>query len=279
MTDERVREGVAIWVAVILGACGSGAGSGDADASQAGDPDAAIATDAQEEPTEPFRAGNNQISVHNGAQLTVQFRAGTEGPGTCLFEMVAGCELQTCELDGPTPFPDAGAITVTSPAGEIMLAPDADGRYSGGGGASWEVGDEIQVAAAGADVPAFDQTLIGPGNVESVVAPDLNAPFVVRRDEPFPVTWTGADERVTLAINCRLPDMPTVQMRCIFDDGSLSDTAPVDALARLPACESPYVGFYLFTEHRRHVEPGDGSMVKVSARGTIHTAPAMVTIE
>jgi hypothetical protein len=256
-------------VAVIACACGSvkevagdGAAAGDAPpAADAPPPDAAL----------PRRLADSVIFL-SSLGANIRFSADTEGPGSCLSEYVEGCEIQTC-LDGggSLPLPHAGLITTTSAAGVIMFEPDEDGLYSSES-VLWSDGEEVTITAAGDQVPAFEEVLVGPGNIATVVAPPFGGGLVISRAEPLEVEWTGAEEFGGIAIRC--DQAGSIQVRCPFDSGT-SGVVPVAALERLPACVSANVT--VFTENRRLVEPAPEWLIRVALRGGLH--PTTATIE
>lgn len=217
----------------------------------------------------PHRIADSAVLIGRDVDSQIRFSADTDGPGSCLSEEVAGCEMQTC-IGGehPLPRPDAGVVSVLPTRGTpTSYPPDADGLYPSLPAASWDDGDDVTIAAAGGEVPAFSEVLTGPADVESVVT---SYPDPIPRDQPLAVEWTGADSLVAIAIVCPMP--PRVQLRCPFPDG-LRGEVPVAAMERLPACEGTV---NLFSEDRRVIEPGPDWLVRVALRGLVDTTPATI---
>jgi hypothetical protein len=217
----------------------------------------------------PHRIADSAVLIGRTVDSQIRFSADPDGPGSCLSEEVAGCEIQTCiGGDHPLPRPDAGEVSVSSTSGEpTSYSPDADGLYPSLPAASWDDGEDVTIAAAGGEVPAFSEVLTGPADVESIAG---DYPDPIPRDQPLAVAWAGADSLVAIAIVC--PVSPRVQLRCPFPDG-LSGEVPVAALERLPACEG---SVNVLTEDRRVVEPGPDWLVRVAVRGLTYTTPATI---
>ena len=230
----------------------------------------------------PVRAGNSFLTLHDGdgyATMRAQFWAAASGPGSCSFEEVAGCRLSICEQVPDGPRPHAGDIAVSSPVSEGVLVPGENGGYplvEDIGAVTWSPGDEIEVAAAGGEVPAFQVTLIGPPSIDDVLSPDLDgdvAVIPVPRDQPFLFEWAGADEAVVALATCQANETTRFQARCELSPGANAGVIPPEALARLPAgCTGD---LWLTTEAQRLVELDDGGwLVRVHARGPLFGSDA-----
>jgi hypothetical protein len=266
-----VRVAALLMVGAAWLACGSdddGAGAdggpGAGDGAAGGD---APAIDA----AGPRRVADSILFVQRGGSVTIRFSDQPDGPGSCLSEPVAGCEIQTCMTGAVVPpRPDAGLVSVTpaETSGQSYL-PDDSGTYPGSPAVSWSDGEPLTIAAAGGEVPAFAVDLTGPGDVASVVSPAYPNPTVAR-DQALLVEWTGAESLVAIAIVCQAEE--TVQVRCPFPDGTTGQV-PVAALQRLPACSAQ---LHVFTEDRRVVEPGPEWPIRVAARGAILSTTATV---
>jgi hypothetical protein len=257
-----------VWLAIAVAGCRLH--SAEVDALDAATPaaDADVPPDAAAAAS--FRAGNSVVIAVNGEALGAHFWAGSTGPGSCLYEPVAGCELRTCEATPDGTWPSAGRIAFTSTLDESALVPAADGHYAPAhdeATLSWNPGDAIRISAEGGAVPAFDQDLTGPASIESLVAPEPSAEGVaVRRDEPLAVAWTGADQNATASVSCEPDGTTRVQVHCELTDGSQTGSIPAAALSRLPA-SCPAASLVLSTEERAYVDPGGGFLVKIAVRG------------
>lgn len=217
------------------------------------------------------RIADSVVFIQRAGQATIRFSDDPEGPASCLSEPVAGCEVQTCMGgNAAVPRPDAGLVSVTpdSTPGQSYL-PDGNGIYPSAPGASWEDGEAVTIAAAGAEVPAFQVDLTGPGDVESVVAPAYPNP-VIARDQALLVEWTGTESFVAVALSCQADQF--VQLRCPFPDGTTAEV-PVAALQRLPACTG---NMHVFTEDRRVIEPAPEWPLRVATRGRILSTQATI---
>lgn len=254
----------------LCAACGDDDGGAVGDGGQVGDSGAEA--DAPIDAAGPRRVADSVVFVQRANSPQIRFSDDPEGPASCLSEPVAGCEIQTCSTEAvPLPRPDAGQVTVTpAGGGQETYLPDAMGEYPAGAAVTWEDGEEVAIAAEGAEVPAFQVDLTGPGDVTSVLAPGFPGP-IIRRDQALLVEWTGAESFVGVAIRC--PVSEPVQVRCPLPDGTTGQV-PVAALQRLPACGG--ASFSVFTEHRQVVEPGPGWAIRVATRGAIVSTTATV---
>jgi hypothetical protein len=267
----------AVRIIVLALACPIGVGcGGDDDGGAAGDggqaDDGSPEADAPIDAAGPRRIADSVIFVGRGAAPLIRFSDDPEGPGSCLSEPVAGCEIQTCTAEpSAPPRPDAGAVSITPAGGggESYL-PDAEGTYPTAPVVTWEVGETVTVEAEGGEVPAFSLDAVGPADVLSVVAPVFPNP-VIPRDQALLVEWTGAESFAAIAIRC--PTGDPVQVRCPFPDGTTGQV-PVAALRRLPACAGASVN--VFTEDRHVVEPGPVWPIRVGLRGAILTTTATI---
>ena len=230
----------------------------------------------------PVRAGNSFLTLHDSdgyATMRAQFWAAASGPGSCSFEEVAGCRLSICEQLPDGPRPHAGNITVRSPDSEGVLVPGENGDYplvDDVGAVTWSPGEEIEVSAAGGEVPAFQVTLIGSASIDDVLSPDLDgdvAVIPVPRDQPFRFEWAGADESVHALASCQPSETTRLQVRCELSPGAHAGVIPPEALSRLPA-GCPEGDLWLTTEAQQLVELDGGWLVRVHARGPLYGSEA-----
>lgn len=259
-------------MSVLLAACGSGGGDEDGDAgsaSDAGSPQDAGAADAGG----PVRITDSKIFPQRASSTTITFGLDADGPGSCLSEIVSGCEVQDCEAATDVVHVSAGTVTITTPLGDTAYAPDEAGVYAAQPGIDWEPGDEITLSVAGsADVAAFEVTVTGPGAVTAVTAPPMDQPALVHRGEPLTFEWEGADAAVAGVVSCTTVD-GIQQVRCRFPSGVQGATMPADALARMRPCDNASV--YVLTEERVLTGP-PGLAVRFGPRGPIFTNNAVV---
>ncbi|HUS67918.1 MAG TPA: hypothetical protein VMZ28_25455 [Kofleriaceae bacterium] len=256
---------------ILVAACGSGGGGGK-DEGDGGSPTDAASVTPDGAPIGPVRLTDSKIFPQRASSTQITFGLDADGPGTCLSEYVAGCEVQDCEAATGILHVSAGTVTLTTPLGEAVHEPADDGLYPTAPAIDWEPGDTITLAVAGsADIAPFEAEVPGPGTITTVSAPDLAAGVTVPRDEPLAFAWEGADTAVTAAVSCPLPE-GIQQVRCRFPDGVLGGTMPAAALGRLPACDG---NIYLLTEERILTGPPDLA-VRFGPRGLIHSGTASV---
>ena len=259
--------------AVLAAACGSDDDGGAGDDGGATGDGAPRADAADIDAAGPRRIADSVIFIQRAGQATIRFSDQPDGIGSCYSEPVAGCEFQTC-MPGVAapPHPDAGVVSVTpaTSAGQSYL-PDDGGVYPATPSVTWEDGESVLIEAVGAEVPAFQVDLTGPGDVATVVSPPYPNP-AIPRDQALLVEWTGAESFVAIALSCSVaPDF--FQLRCPFPDGTTAEV-PVVALQRLPACAMG--NLYVFTEDRRVIEPSADWPIRVSTRGAIRSTQATI---
>ena len=269
-----VVRGIAVVLSgVVCAACGGDDDGGPGGDGGPGSGDAEVTADAPPvDAAGPRRIADSVIFIQRGQSSQIRFSDDPDGPGSCMSEPVAGCEIQTCNMEVVAPpRPDAGLVSVTpAGGGGQSYLPDDMGNYPVTPPVSWQDGEEVAVAADGADLPAFTVDMTGPGDVASVVKPVFPNP-VIPRDQALLVEWTGTESLVGIAIRC--PVAEPVQVRCPFPDG-LTGTVPVAALQRLPACTGASVS--VFTEDRKVIEPGPEWPIRVGLRGAILSSTATV---
>jgi hypothetical protein len=86
----------------------------------------------------------------------------------------------------------------------ITLSPQADKSYnslSDSTHALWQGGETLTVSAAGADVPAFSATVIGPAN-STVTMPADPSPAMLTVDRSMDLTlaWTGGSQTLKVDV-------------------------------------------------------------------------------
>ena len=255
----------------LVAACGSGGGKDDGDGGSPSDDGSAHDASAADAGG-PIRLTDSKIFPQRASSTTITFSLAADGPGSCLSEQVAGCEVQDCVALTGGVRASAGTVTLTTPLGEAVHVPGGDGAYPTTPAIDWEPGDTITLTVAGGDdVVAFEVSVPGPGTVTAVNAPALPEGVLVSRDEPLVFEWEGADTAVAAVVSCSLPE-GIQQVRCRFPDGVLGGAMPAEALGRLPACDG---NVYLLTEERVLTGPPDLA-VRFGPRGPIHSGTAHV---
>jgi hypothetical protein len=150
----------------------------------------------------------------------------------CYSRLVAGCMVTDCRTSkyGPDSAigADLGAITIGSPAGDVVLTPDANYIYTpvGANGIRWNVGDDVPIHCAGGALPAFSATLKMPGPLTmfSVPASELDA------QTPLQLSWLPVDDYVNIQLNQEFADWDYLVAECKFPGQSGKGTIPVQVL-------------------------------------------------
>lgn len=204
--------------------------------------------------------GEAQVSGHHGQvavinrfvgplSATVYFIESTSGSGApCTFETAGGCSIAVCD-DGPsttmTTYASAGTVTVTSPdvEGELSYSPDLENRYFSPAATptlSFGGGEQFQVVASGADVPAFQQPMTMP--LVLLLSQPLfttGSPGVfVSQSQDLSLVWTRGVENVSLyiqAVGARVDGMPgSSSLLCTFPSTAGTAVIPATLLHQLP---------------------------------------------
>jgi len=143
---------------------------------------------------------------------------------------------------GAMEAPNAGIISLSGGAMDLVLSPMADGTYDSrtGTGLLWNEGDALVFNGAGDAVPAFTETLTGPGLV-TVSAPSfMSPPLSVDRTTTLSLTWSGGSmpgEVHVLLTGSEMTDgtMRSVTVDCAYDGASGAGDVPAEALGALPS--------------------------------------------
>lgn len=156
------------------------------------------------------------------------------GQPTCSRITTGACALTECN-DG-VPWQDlhsAGDITVTGaePTPLVLVFDNTIPYFFKSDFPLFSGGELLNVAAAGADVPAFQTTLAAPSTVlvSAPVWTDPAQPVLVDTDEPLTVAWSGQSEGdLVVRVSAGAKDL-----RCQYPASDLTATIPAAALAPL----------------------------------------------
>jgi hypothetical protein len=155
----------------------------------------------------------------------------------CSVALVAGCKLETCASPaGGAPLANAGTISITGGAYPLVLTPGSGDLYStppsnedSGVLALWYGGEQLQVSASGADVPAFAASLVAPSQITVVT----QMPTSITRSEPFDVSWFKKSVG-QVAVDVSSTAGPTsYYLECLFDVAAGLGEVPQAALAQI----------------------------------------------
>jgi hypothetical protein len=244
------------WIA----ACGGGSStaaspeSGDASANDAATLVDAATSDAATSTGGSFLGGYDGLldfinQADSNDVFSGTFAGGLTAGDACTTPQSFGasCIAITCSplpLDAGVTYPTAGTLTLTGgifDAG-INVAPVGEGVYAYSqptATSSFAPGDILGVAASGGAVPAFSQTIVGPGCV-TLTPPSMgDAGTSVSTGQDLTLTWSGNEPGAQVfLIAFASPSTPTAQttqteIACSFDAALGTGTIPQAALAAL----------------------------------------------
>jgi hypothetical protein len=161
----------------------------------------------------------------------------------CLQEPVgAACTAFICPRGGGAnpAGPEAGAITVTSNAGQLVTKPGGNGVYSvvQTSHALWTLPKaSLKLAAAGGAIPAFGDMFCGTSPVTIAKPVGVPGAMTIDRTADLPVTWTGGgggDLEIVLRDDTTSA-ASSVEVRCFFTASTGQGTVPKAALAKIGA--------------------------------------------
>ena len=166
------------------------------------------------------------------------------------FDGATGCIFQqyTGDLLAAPVKKSAGVITIsggtTTP---VTLTPDGTATYAqffnGKTPPLYAGGESITIAAAGADVPAFNATLTAPKEV-TLTAPMAATPFVIDRTKSLAFTWTGGTlGNVVVTIGDAGSATKSEFLVCTFAAAGGSGTIPSAGLMKLAAGTGSIAGY------------------------------------
>ncbi len=291
MRPKRRRPSRIVLVALVAAAAGCGgedsAGEGNSGDGGAGE-EADAGSGGQADAGPPEVWGVSFARVENGGRFEADFCSLASDISICSWRLVAGgCELTVCPA--PTCFRNAGAITVEAPGGTSTgtfndSANEGDPHYIGGEAVSWNVGQSVRFRSEGAEVPEFDETVEGPGEVDDLTIVIEQAPsgaYPIDPAEPLEVRWSGGGSVGEVAMRMWYFDpyeYRARRLRCGFDLSAGIGAVPVEALAEFARDDPNDAVETLFlevsTESRRMVQLDDRFLVAFQARGTPLYRPA-----
>lgn len=236
---------------LLLVACGGGdGGAGDDQPGGTDAPKPAYAGylsiqsyDAMNVPGTPTRGGSASASFYTSA-------------GSCsVMETIGPCDVSQCTSGAPAGQMSAGAITITGAQQAITLTPMLDKSYAQfttmaaplyAGGAS------ITFSAAGADVPAFSQTLTMPSKTTITSPAEPATRLMVARGAEYSLAWSGGGAGIVQVM--LFASNPDVRLFCRFPASGGTGKVPVAALMKLPAGDG---GFAIGAVNREAKVAGD----------------------
>jgi hypothetical protein len=170
----------------------------------------------------------------------------TTTAGSCTMQECAAAVLdpgaRTSPNDPTEKLPNAGTISLHGQNEQVTLTPDSQGRYfpssfpSTGGTNPFAPGETIDVMAAGADVPGFDQSLKMAGLL-TLTAPDPSSGTVsLDTSHDLVVAWTGSDPgdaTVEITNGVELGAGHSVDIQCKVAASVGTFTIPTSMLSKL----------------------------------------------
>jgi hypothetical protein len=195
-------------------------------------------------------------------------------PVDCRAKTLGACQIESCNEDltweQGTDFNPRSAGDLTLMSGNTVLEVPNPYQKSGEG-TLWSTPEQtVQFSFAGADVPAFAETLPGPA-AATLTAPALPyhdtsqnpQPVDVSRAEAMNLTWTGGSGSLLVELEwSRAADASTYTTiaRCSFDASAGSGTIPSEVLGLLPVTGGSDNSFArVRTVARKPLEPGGWS--------------------
>lgn len=163
--------------------------------------------------------------------------------GNCTTTTDGACTISACTSggsdagSGAVPA-SAGVIQITGGNNPVQLVPSGP-TYTAvtAQTALWGGGEQLDVSAAGAEVPAFDLKVIAPGyvTVTTPVWPAAGGKVPITRSQAFALAWSGGGAgNVVVAITGTAGSQST-SLSCSFSASGGAGSVPASALAMLPA--------------------------------------------
>jgi hypothetical protein len=180
----------------------------------------------------------------------------------CTFRNAGPCRLDLCAA--PTAHADAGEVAATVGTQRRVAMVSMPGVYSSNwGGQLWQPGDSIQLTSAGAEGPAVNETVIGPGPF-TLIEPAPASTVGASQSRPFRARWSGgANGSAVVAFSGRALTGETLQVKCSFDAAPGEGEIPAGALAELDPAQR--VTLVAFAESYKSFSV-DGWLMRVAAR-------------
>ena len=209
--------------------------------------------------------GDGYVFVQQSAaehQLLATFDLWTPTP-LCTFREVGPCRIDLCFE--PTAHASAGQIAVSVGAVTRSVTPNLDGGPNQGSwtGQLWQPGETLRISAAGADVPAFEESVQGPAPF-TLIEPTPGTTVPIVRTQPVRARWSGGDfGTAVIALAGRALSTQSLQVKCSFNAALGEGSVPSEALTDLdPAQRTTLVAF---AEGYKRLDRG-GWFLRVAAR-------------
>lgn len=219
--------------------------------------------------------------------VSASFALDDGSPDPCRRMDMGACDVTTCPDTTPAPpdggvgdagagsdggvdagasaLPTAGLVTVTGLEAVSLMA-DAGGVYPPASGARllWDTASpNVRMEAAGAEVPAFDETLMGAAQV-ALTGPGLSG--MVDRGTDLVFTWMGTSPgEVVVRITAPGEGTAFTAVECRFDPTTNSGTVPAAALASFAAGSTAAVS--VSTENSTVVEDSGWTVTLLTRAG------------
>lgn len=219
------------------------------------------------------------------AKFAVQISAyNLKKPPACKTLAVGPCRVETCKeakVAAATKFDysSMGDVTITLGSTSMVIKP-SDGYGKGGPAPLWAAPGPIQIAATGAETPAFSGTVVGPAAI-TLTAPTLppegglydeSEKLSVPRAKPLAFTWSGggpADEVRAFLWWAHVSDdfEYDTTAECRFPASPGGGTVPSEVLALFPKNVPDTVGWLIVdVANQVEIDPGDGGIVRLFAQ-------------
>jgi hypothetical protein len=209
--------------------------------------------------------GDGYIFVQQSAsahQLLANFDVWTPSP-LCTFRDAGPCRIDRCS--DPTVHASAGQIGVSVGSVTRTATPNLDAGANQGSwtGQLWQPGETVRIFAAGAEVPAFEESVQGPAPF-TLIEPAPGGTVGVLRAQPLRVRWSGGDfGTAVVAFAGRTTSGQSLQAKCSFNAALGESSVPPEALVDLDAAQR--VTLVSFAEGYKTFN-GSGWLLRVGAR-------------
>jgi hypothetical protein len=121
----------------------------------------------------------------------------------------------------------------------------------------------VRLFAAGADVPAFEESVQGPA-LFTLIEPAPATTVPVSRTQPLRVRWSGGDfGSAVVAFSGRALSAQSLQVKCSFNAALGEAMVPTDALADFDPAQR--ITLVAFAEGYKRLDRG-GWLLRVAAR-------------
>src|SRR5581483_903868 len=156
---------------------------------------------------------------------TIVSSAAASFENSCQLDPIGPCTSIACAT---TAMHDSGTITIAGGASPQTLGYGAMGYPNlNSAAALWPAGTHLTVSATGADVPAWNLSLVMPASV-TITAPDLTGMPTAPRSSDLAFTWQGGSQSISVT----LAQGKTV-IRCEFPAAGGSGSIPTAVLQQL----------------------------------------------